>query len=48
MVEDQKLEVSYIPTDENPADIFMKALLKLKFRKFIRLLGLRPELEEAK
>lgn len=48
VVEDQKLEVSYIPTDESPADIFMKALLKLKFRKFIRLLGLRPELEEAK
>jgi hypothetical protein len=33
--------VVYIPTDENPADIFMKPLAKAKFQKFMEILGLR-------
>jgi hypothetical protein len=41
VVEDAKINVKYIPTDENPADIFTKALAKVKFRGFIQLLGLR-------
>ena len=40
-VEDEKLLVQYIPTDENPADIFTKPLAKVKFRRFSELLGLR-------
>ena len=41
-VEDGKVSVVYIPTDENPADIFTKPLAKAKFRRFTELLGLRP------
>jgi hypothetical protein len=41
-VEDGKVSVVYIPTDDNPADIFMKPLAKTKFRRFVELLGLRP------
>ena len=40
-VEDGKVSVVYIPTDENPADIFTKPLAKTKFRRFVELLGLR-------
>jgi hypothetical protein len=40
-VEDGKVSVVYIPTDENPADIFTKPLAKAKFRRFVELLGLR-------
>ena len=35
------MSVVYIPTDENPVDIFTKLLVKAKFRKFVELLGLR-------
>lgn len=31
-IEDGKLSVMYIPTDDNPADIFTKPLAKVKFR----------------
>jgi hypothetical protein len=41
-VEDGKVSMVYIPTDENPADIFTKPLAKAKFRHFVELLGLRP------
>jgi hypothetical protein len=41
-VEDGKVSVVYIPTDENPADIFTKPLVKAKFRRFVELLGLQP------
>ena len=41
-VEDGKVSVVYIPTDDNPADIFTKPLAKTKFRRFVELLGLRP------
>ena len=40
-IEDRKLSVVYIPTDDNPADIFTKPLAKAKFRRFVELLGLR-------
>jgi len=39
-VEDGKVSVVYIPTDDNPADIFTKPLAKAKFRRFVELLGL--------
>ena len=41
-IEDGKLSVVYIPTDDNPADIFTKLLAKGKFRQFTELLGLGP------
>ena len=41
MVEDNKLVVNYIPTKENVADIFMKALYRPKFKGFVKRLGLR-------
>ena len=41
-VEDGKILVKYIPTDDNTADIFTKPLAKQKFRHFVELLGLRP------
>ena len=40
-VEDWKITLKYIPTDENPADIFTKPLAKAKFCHFVELLGLR-------
>jgi hypothetical protein len=39
-VEDEKILVNYVPTDNNPADIFTKPLAKAKFRCFIEMLGL--------
>ena len=39
-VEDEKLSVQYVPTDENPANIFMKLLAKVKFCQFAELLRL--------
>ena len=40
-VEDEQIKVSYIPTDQNPANIFTKPLPKTKFRQFVGMLGLR-------
>jgi hypothetical protein len=40
-VEDGKIKVQYIPTDDNVADIFTKALGKPKFQRFVELLGMR-------
>jgi hypothetical protein len=40
-VGDGKIQVNYIPTDENPSDIFTKPLAKAKFRRFSEMLGLR-------
>ena len=40
-IEDGKVSVVYVPTDENPADIFTKPLAKAKFQRFVELLGLR-------
>ena len=39
-VKDGKVSVVSIPTDENLADIFLKALVKVKFLQFVELLGL--------
>ena len=36
----KKIQVTYIPTDDNVSDIFTKALAKNKFHRFIELLGL--------
>jgi hypothetical protein len=40
-VEDKKIEVIYIPTDDNTSDIFTKPLTKLKFCRFVEMLGLQ-------
>ena len=40
-VEDNKLSITYIPTEENMADIFTKALVRPKFEGFVERLGLR-------
>ena len=40
-VEDGKITLKYIPTDENPVDIFTKLLAKAKFHHFTELLGLK-------
>ena len=40
-VEDKKIAVKYIPTDDNTADIFTKPLAKPKFHHFVKLLGLQ-------
>ena len=39
-VEDGKIAVSYIPTDENVSDIFTKVLARPKFQDFVGKLGL--------
>ena len=40
-VEDGKIVVKYVPTDDNVLDVFTKALPKPKFQKMVELLGLR-------
>jgi hypothetical protein len=40
-VEDGKIKVKYIPTDDNVSDIFTKALPRPKFQRMVELLGLR-------
>jgi len=42
-VDDKKINVSYIPTDENVSDILTKALLRAKFQHFVEMLGMRVE-----
>ena len=44
-VQDKKITVSYIPTEENPSDVLTKALAKPKFQRFVEMLGLRVEKE---
>ena len=39
-MEDKKIRMEYIPTSENVADIFTKALGKPKFLEFVGKLGL--------
>lgn len=36
-VEEKKVELKWVPTDENPADFFTKLLAKEKFQKFKRM-----------
>jgi len=40
-VECGKININYIPTEDNVADIFTKPLAKAKFRQFVVMLGLR-------
>ena len=46
-VEDNKITITYIPTEENVADIFTKALARPKFEAFVERLGLRGRKEES-
>jgi hypothetical protein len=39
-VEGGRIKMKYIPTSENIADIFTKALSKPKFTQFVGMLGL--------
>jgi hypothetical protein len=41
VIEDRKVSVIYVLTDDNPADIFTKPLAKAKYRCFVEMLGLR-------
>ena len=47
-VEDGQIRTKYVPTDQNPTDIFTKPLSKTKFRGFVTGLGLKPWREEEK
>ena len=47
-VEDGQIRMKYVPTDQNPADIFTKPLSKTKFQGFVAGLGLKPWREEEK
>lgn len=40
MVKEEKIEMKYIPTTNNVADIFTKSLAKPKYTNFIGKLGL--------
>ena len=40
-VKEEKIKVTYIPTNENVADIFTKALARPKYVAFVEKLGLR-------
>jgi len=40
-VEEGKINVTYIPTEDNVANIFTKSLAKPKFVRFVKMLGLR-------
>ena len=42
-VKEEKIKVTYIPSEENVADIFMKALARPKYEGFVKKLGLRNE-----
>ena len=42
-VQDNKIMVSYISTEDNVSDIFTKSLAKSKFQQFLGMLGLRAE-----
>ena len=47
-VEDGQIRMKYVPTDQNPADIFTKPLSKTKFQGFVAGLVLKPWREEEK
>ena len=47
-VEDGQIRMNYIPTDQNPTDIFTKPLSKTKFHGFVAGLGLKAWREEEK
>ena len=39
-VEDKKISISYIPTNDNLSDVLTKALARPKFEQFVKMLGL--------
>ena len=41
-VEDGQIRMDYVPTDQNPTDIFTKPFSKMKFRGDVAGLGLKP------
>ena len=43
VVKEEKIKVTYIPTEENIADIFTKVLARPKYKGFIERLGLRDK-----
>ena len=45
-VEEEKIVIGYIPTEDNITDIFMKALPRLKFIQFMEKLGLAEMMKE--
>ena len=45
-VADGKIELSYVPTNDNVLDVFTKVLLKLKFQQFVKILGLKEIRDE--
>ena len=40
-LDDAKIKVKYVPTEDNVAHIFTKLLAKPKFTRFVAMLGLR-------
>ena len=47
-VEDGLIRTNYVPMDQNPANIFIKALFETKFCGFVAGLGLKAWREEEK
>jgi len=45
-VEDWKILVNYIPTEQNLSDVLTKALARPKFKRFVEMLGLRKLKDE--
>ena len=45
-IHDRKIEVDYIPSEHQPADLFTKALGPTKHARFARAIGLRNSYEE--
>ena len=39
LVEQEKIRVAKVPTDENPSDLFTKDLPQAKFDKFIKMVS---------
>ena len=44
-IRDGKIEIDYIPSNYQPADIFTKALGHLKHQRFCQMMGLRNNFE---
>ena len=40
-IQNNKIEIDYIPTQAHPADIFTKALQSIKHQRCVQLMGLR-------
>jgi hypothetical protein len=44
-IRDRKIEIDYIPSNYQPADIFTKALAHTKHHRFCQMMGLRKSFE---